>query len=247
MPVWRRCAFPRHADPRPALVQTMKSDYPGHDSVYQKRRREGRDGWDGDEAEYAKRKRRLQDLLVGLPLSPGSGILEVGCGAGNIALFLASLGYLVHGVDIAPTAIQWARDKAQALGIAATFEAIDVCADQALSGRRFDAVLDGHCLHCIVGEDRKRFLAMVHRVLPAHGVLVVDTMCGPVTRGPQGYDAQTGYVVHQGIATRYIGEPAAIEREIDAGGFAIQRIEREDAGSASEVGVSSMLIIARRR
>lgn len=44
-------------------------------------------------------------------------VLDVGCGTGENALYLAGLGLEVTGVDAAPTAIASAREKAAARGI----------------------------------------------------------------------------------------------------------------------------------
>ncbi len=48
-------------------------------------------------------------------------VLDVGCGTGENALFLAGRGHIVWGVDSAPTAIGIARKKAKERGINATF------------------------------------------------------------------------------------------------------------------------------
>ena len=51
------------------------------------------------------------------PLFPrGSRVLDLGCGTGEDALFLASLGVDVHGVDVSPAMIEKARQKAPSRG-----------------------------------------------------------------------------------------------------------------------------------
>ena len=44
-------------------------------------------------------------------------VLELGCGEGHIARLLAGKGYRVTGVDISPTAIQWAKEKTLDTGL----------------------------------------------------------------------------------------------------------------------------------
>src|SRR6266566_3792935 len=48
-------------------------------------------------------------------------VLDVGCGTGEHALYLAQHGHEVWGIDSSPTAIQKAQQKAAARGIAVTF------------------------------------------------------------------------------------------------------------------------------
>ena len=61
-------------------------------------------------------------LVDELELKPGMRVLDVGCGPGRHAYALAALGIEVHGVDIAQTFIDIARQDAPAL---ATFERLD--------------------------------------------------------------------------------------------------------------------------
>jgi len=42
-------------------------------------------------------------------VSRGGRLLEMGCGAGNLTVWLAGQGFEVCGVDISPTAISWAE------------------------------------------------------------------------------------------------------------------------------------------
>jgi len=48
----------------------------------------------------------------------GKRILEVGCGDGGNSVLLALKGALVEGIDISPRAIQIARKRAEAQGVA---------------------------------------------------------------------------------------------------------------------------------
>jgi 2-polyprenyl-3-methyl-5-hydroxy-6-metoxy-1,4-benzoquinol methylase len=154
-------------------------------------------------------------------------VLELGCGAGNLSVMLAERGYAITGVDIAPTAVDWATERALAQGISAQFYVDNVlelatCADSA-----FDAVVDGHCLHCIIGSDRARCLAAVLRVLKPGGILVVLTMCGAVTdpRMLENFDATTRTTVHSGRPTRFVGDPDSIVAEVVTAGFDIRKVQ----------------------
>jgi SAM-dependent methyltransferase len=98
----------------------------------------------------------------------------------------------------------------------------------------FDLVVDGHCLHCIIGEDRAICLASVYRVLKPGGSFVVLTMCGEVTNQKmlKSFDHDRKVTIHQGQPTRYIGAAAAILSEVIAAGFVaegVRVVPRKDA------------------
>jgi len=55
-------------------------------------------------------------------------VIDVGCGTGENALYLASRGIEVVGVDAAPTAVSRAQEKARQRGSSATFLVADALA-----------------------------------------------------------------------------------------------------------------------
>jgi len=150
-------------------------------------------------------------------------LLELGCGAGNITLWLAGKGYDVCGVDIAPTAITWAKEKARELNLPADFQVGNVLDLKDYHDNSFDFLLDGHCFHCIIGEDRKLFLANARRVLKPKGFFLVSTMCGEVVNKElkKQFDPQSRCLISKGTATRYIGLAEDIVDEIKGAGFHI--------------------------
>lgn len=60
-----------------------------------------------------------------LNLAPGSRLLDVGCGSGQLALMAAKDGLDVTGVDIAINWVERARDRAKAEGLSVRFEEAD--------------------------------------------------------------------------------------------------------------------------
>ena len=75
-----------------------------------------------------------------LGVAPGTRLLDVGCGAGQLALIAARAGAQVTGCDIAPNWIEKARERAAAEGLQITFEEGDA---EALpyGDSQFDAVV----------------------------------------------------------------------------------------------------------
>ncbi len=84
-------------------------------------------------------------------------VLDVGCGTGENALFLAGLGLQVHGIDAAPRAIAKAKRKAKEGRSAATFEVADAL-DLGRLGRTFDTAIDSGLFHVFSDEERGKFV-----------------------------------------------------------------------------------------
>jgi len=99
-------------------------------------------------------------------------ILDAGCGTGENALLVASLGLSVLGVDVAETALAIARQKAAHRGIAAEFAMADAFQLERL-GRRFETVLDCGLFHTFDGDERPRYVASLASVIEHDGTLYV--------------------------------------------------------------------------
>ncbi|HET9988654.1 MAG TPA: methyltransferase domain-containing protein [Kofleriaceae bacterium] len=193
----------------------MKTDYAAHDARYRQLRDEGAPGWDTAEV-YRERETELAWGLAALE-APGKRLLELGCGAGNAAAWFVERGFTVTGIDIAPTAIAWATERAIPN---ARFLVGDLVAE--IPGE-YDVIVDGHCLHCIIGPDRARMLANVHRALVPGGSFFVSTMCGEIT-SPElraCFDPVSRCQIVDGIARRYIGTADALIDELRSAGFEI--------------------------
>jgi SAM-dependent methyltransferase len=99
-------------------------------------------------------------------------VLDAGCGTGENALHVASLGLAVLGVDVAETALAIAREKARKRGIAVEFAAADAFQLDAL-GRTFQTVLDCGLFHTFDDDERTRYVASLASVTVHSGTLHV--------------------------------------------------------------------------
>jgi SAM-dependent methyltransferase len=99
-------------------------------------------------------------------------VLDTGCGTGENALHIASLGLLVLGVDVAETALALAREKARDRGIETKFATANAFHLERLR-RRFQTVLDCGLFHTFNAEERARYVASLASVTEHHGVIYV--------------------------------------------------------------------------
>jgi cyclopropane fatty-acyl-phospholipid synthase-like methyltransferase len=97
-------------------------------------------------------------------------VLDVGCGTGEKALYLASLGRRVMGIDAAPTAVARARAKAAERGLPAHFLVADAL-DLARIRRRFETVVDCGLFHTLEPEQRRPYAQSLCEVLSPGGTL----------------------------------------------------------------------------
>jgi SAM-dependent methyltransferase len=99
-------------------------------------------------------------------------VLDAGCGTGENALHIASLGLSVLGVDVAETALAIAREKADNRGIEAEFAVVDAFQLERL-GRTFHTVLDCGLFHTFDGDEQPGYVASLASVTEHDGTLYV--------------------------------------------------------------------------
>jgi len=63
-----------------------------------------------------------EEFINRLALKPGTRLLDVACGNGNIAIVAARVGAVVTGVDIAPNLLEQGRERAKAEGLTIQFD-----------------------------------------------------------------------------------------------------------------------------
>jgi SAM-dependent methyltransferase len=95
-------------------------------------------------------------------------VLELGCGNGRNAIYLAGLGCTVDAVDFSAQAIGWAREQAQRARAPVTFHRCSIF-DPRFNGASYDLVYDSGCFHHIPPHRRDDYASLVHRVLRPGG------------------------------------------------------------------------------
>jgi len=81
-----------------------------------------------------------EEFMAQQPIQPGSHVLDVACGTGNLAIIAARHGCVVRGIDIASNLLDQARTRAAAEGLRIDFREADVEA-LPFGSRQFDLVV----------------------------------------------------------------------------------------------------------
>ena len=165
----------------------MKKPYEGHEIAYRKMRKKGIRSWNESSQHFkykpvtADTKRFLADALA-KPWAPRGGrVIELGCGTGPVLRWICKKGFSGLGIDVSKTAIAMA--KVQSKGLNIRFKQADICSDDVEKFGKFDLVVDGKCLHCIISsKDRKAFFKNSFKLLKKRGLFIVMTMCSPTDR-----------------------------------------------------------------
>src|SRR5262245_37318669 len=129
---------------------------------------------------------RPQQAFVEIAHQVTGSVLDAGCGTGENALFFASRGRKVTGIDFVEEAIRRANEKAVKRGVTVAF----VVKDALTLGdwnERFDSVIDSGLFHVFTDEDRMRYVAGLAHVVKKGGRLFL--MCfsdeEPGMQGPR--------------------------------------------------------------
>ncbi|MFD5143921.1 class I SAM-dependent methyltransferase [Streptomyces sp. NPDC058401] len=134
--------------------------------------------WDGFYADRerpvpffaAKPDENLVSFLDRGLVPAGGRALDLGCGPGRNALHLAARGFEVDAVDLSPTALAWAGERARAARARVRFHHGDAfgAAGAGLVGP-YDLIYDSGCFHHLPPHRRVSYLALLDRLLAPGG------------------------------------------------------------------------------
>jgi SAM-dependent methyltransferase len=100
-------------------------------------------------------------------LQPGR-VLELGCGPGRNAIYLAQLGFQVDAVDLSTEGLQWARERAAEKEVKINFIQGNIF-KMNFPHNHYDLIYDSGCFHHVPPHRRVSYLELLNNCLKKDG------------------------------------------------------------------------------
>jgi SAM-dependent methyltransferase len=152
--------------------------------LYQAFYRIGFTPWDGHALSSA-----LRELIAGPAALPAGTAIDIGCGTGDSAIYLAQHGWQVTGVDVSAKALEKARAKAAAQHVRVDFRRADATRlSSAGIGKGCTLILDSGCLHGMSDDARERYVAELGAIAAPQTRLLIFAYTPGGQTGVRGID-----------------------------------------------------------
>jgi len=164
-------------------------------------------------------------------------ILEIACGPGNITKYLLNIrpDFKILGIDLAPNMIELARIN----NPGAEFEVMD-CREIGLLPNKYDAIMCGFCLPYLSKEESIKLINDATLQLKSDGVLYISTMEDDYSKS----GIQTNSYGDQ--IFMYFHQSDYLTQALEANGFKIIDLTRQDYPTQGGTKTTDLLILARK-
>jgi SAM-dependent methyltransferase len=140
-------------------------------------------------------------------------VLDIGCGTGENALYLAGRGHAVFGLDGSPTAIERARQKAATRGLPVQFHPWDALQLGRLR-KSFETVIDVGLFHVLADGERRRYAESLAEVTAPGSDLFILCWSAeePPVPGPRRVEEHELRDAFRSLFVTLVVTPAGFER-----------------------------------
>ena len=133
---------------------------------------------DGVETLAGAQEAKLAHIAVKLALAPGQEVLDIGCGWGGMAIYLArKMDLRVTGITLSEEQLSLARTRAEQAGVSdrVKFEMVDY-RDLAARGQRFDRIVSVGMFEHVGRPQFEAFFRCCANMLADDGVMLLHTI-----------------------------------------------------------------------
>ncbi|MCB2045952.1 MAG: class I SAM-dependent methyltransferase [Novosphingobium sp.] len=133
-----------------------------------------REGMNLDDAQEAK----LAHIAAKLALKPGQEVLDIGCGWGGMAIYLARhTGARVTGITLSEEQLALAKERAEQAGVSdrVSFELVDY-RDLPARGKRYDRIVSVGMFEHVGRPQFRHFFRACANLLSDNGVMLLHTI-----------------------------------------------------------------------
>src|SRR6516225_2265238 len=146
-------------------------------------------------------------------------VLDIGCGLGDNAIYLAKNGHNVTGLDISPTALITAERRATDAGVEVRFAVTDSTKLEGYTDA-FDTIVDSGMFHCLDDDGKRSYAEAAHRATRPGATLLLSCFSDA---NPPNDEFPRPAVSEQTLRDVFGGagwdieslEPATVRREVD--------------------------------
>lgn len=122
--------------------------------------------------DYMYPSQELVGALASLNIELGSKVLDLGCGGGQDAIFMAKCGYQVSAIDISEEAITIGKQRADVANVQINWLIGDVL-NIPLERESIDLITDRSCFHHIPDAKRQHYADEIYRILKPNGFFII--------------------------------------------------------------------------